>query len=86
MEIKQNEYHFLTSCKEQDVIKMNEELVKIKNKVENLKQDRLRDQKIINKLEEQNKILKEKINEYIGRKTNLSNNIHVTVANKVKNN
>ena len=30
---------------------MNEELVKMRNKMENLKQDRFRDQKIINSLD-----------------------------------
>jgi hypothetical protein len=84
LEIKQNEYHFLTSCKEQDVVKMNEELIKMKNKVESLKQDRLRDQKIINKLEEQNKALKDKINEYIGRIGNFSNNTQTNSTNRVK--
>jgi hypothetical protein len=63
---------------------MNEELIKMKNKVESLKQDRLRDQKIINKLEEQNKVLKDKINEYIGRIGNFSNNTQTNSSNRVK--
>ena len=73
LEIKQNEYIFLTNSKEQEVQKMNEELLKMRTKVESLKQDRLTDQKLINKLEELNQSLKNKINDYINSFGNLPN-------------
>ena len=53
---------------------MNEELLKMKNNVETLKQDRLRDQKTTNKLDEQNKILKMNIESYISSIGNFSSN------------
>lgn len=52
---------------------MNEELLKMRTKVESLKQDRLTDQKLINKLEELNQSLKNKINDYINSFGNLPN-------------
>jgi hypothetical protein len=63
---------------------MNEELIKMKNKVESLKEDRLRDQKIINKLDDQNKILKDKVSEYISRIGNLSSTTQSNLRNRVK--
>jgi predicted nucleic acid-binding Zn-ribbon protein len=63
LEIKNKEYNFLIDHKDQEVSLYSHELVTVTTELENIKKDRLRDQKIINDLENEIEYLNSRIAE-----------------------
>ena len=51
LEIKQSEYNFLLDSKDQEIKFLQEEILKMNEKMEIDKRDRIRDQKVINEYE-----------------------------------
>lgn len=63
LEIKQSEYNFLLETKDQEIKFMQDEIVKLNELVDNIKKDRIRDQKIINDYESEINFLSSRIQE-----------------------
>jgi hypothetical protein len=63
LELKNKEYNYLIETKDKEIVLFSNELVSIGIDLENMKKDRLRDQKIINDLESEIEYLNSRINE-----------------------
>jgi hypothetical protein len=63
LELKNKEYNYLIDTKDKEIALYSSELVNVNVDLENLKKDRLRDQKIINDLENEIEYLNSRVGE-----------------------
>jgi len=63
LELKQNEFNFLLDAKDQEIKLLSEEVFKINEQLEQIKRDRIRDQKLLDDYETQNNFLSMRIKE-----------------------
>lgn len=63
LELKQNEFNFLLEAKDQEIKLLSEEVFKINENMEQIKRDRIRDQKLLDDYETQNNFLSMRIKE-----------------------
>jgi len=63
LELKQNEFNFLLNSKDEEIKLLSEEVFKINSEMDQIKRDRIRDQKLLNDYETQNCFLSTRIKE-----------------------
>lgn len=79
MELKQNEFNFLLNSKDEEIKLLSEEVFKINGEMDQVKRDRIRDQKLLNDYDTQNNFLSTRIKELSEKLIDGNNN-----ANAVK--
>ena len=77
MELKQNEFNFLLNSKDEEIKLLSEEVFKINSDMDQVKRDRIRDQKLLNDYDTQNNFLSSRIREMSEKLIDGSNNLNI---------